>query len=200
MRELAILTFQTLDGVMQAPRLPDKDASGAFGGGGWAAPYWDDVMEQVGRVAMAAPYDVLLGRKTYELFAANFPAAGDEHPMNRATKFVATSTLNELEWTNSVRITGDIAAEISRLKDQDGPLLQVHGSWQLIQLLLSHGLIDEYRLWTFPVVVGSGKRLFGEGAVPTSLKLTRTEPCSSGAVMSIYRPQRDAPGYEITDT
>ena len=191
MRELAILTFQTLDGVMQAPRLPDEDTSGGFNGGGWGAPYWEDVMEQVGKVAMAAPYDVLLGRKTYQLFAANFPAEGDEHPMNNATKFVATSTLSELEWKNSVPITGDIPAEVSRLKDQDGPLLQVHGSWELVQMLLSHGLIDEYRLWTFPVVVGSGKRLFGEGTVPTGLKLIRTDPCSSGAIMSIYRPEGD---------
>lgn len=188
MRELAILNFQTLDGVMQAPRLPDEDAcSGGFKGGGWAAPYWEDVMEQVGRTAMAAPYDVLLGRKTYQTFASNFPSAGDEHPLNRATKFVVTSTLSKLEWKNSVPLTGDIAAEVSRLKDQDGPLLQVHGSWELVQALMRHGLVDEYRLWTFPVVVGGGKRLFGEGTVPKSLKLTRCEPCSSGAVMTIYR-------------
>ncbi len=140
---------------------------------------------------MAAPYDVLLGRKTYELFASSFPAAGDEHPLNKATKFAVTSTLSELEWKNSIRIRGDIAAGVSRLKAQDGPLLQVHGSWELVQTLLSHGLIDEYRLWTFPVVVGSGKRLFGPGTVRTRLKLTRTEPCSSGAVMSIYRPTRE---------
>ncbi len=188
MRELAILTFQTLDGVMQAPRLPDEHGSSGFERGGWAAPYWDDVMEQVGRVAMATAYDVLLGRRTYELFASNFPAAGDKHPMNKARKFVATSTLSELEWENSVRITGDIAAEVARLKSEDGPLLQVHGSWELVQTLMSHRLIDEYRLWTFPIVVGSGKRLFGEGTVPAALKLTRTEPCASGAVMSIYRP------------
>lgn len=187
MRELAILMFQTLDGVIEAPREPDEDPTAGFEGG-WANPYWDDVMEHVGRTAMSAPYDALLGRKTYEAFAANFPAAGDEHPLNKAKKFVATSTLNELEWKNSVRITGDIVAEVSRLKEQDGPLLQVHGSWELVQTLLSRGLVDEYRLWTFPVVVGSGKRLFGEGTVPTGLELIRTEPCSSGAVMSIYRP------------
>ena len=160
MRELAILTFASLDGVVQAPRFPDEDRSGGFTGGGWAAPHWDAAMEQVGRVAMAAPYDLLLGRKTYELFAAHFPDAGDDHPMNNATKFVATSTLTNLAWKNSVPLTGDVAAEVSRLKSQDGPLLQVHGSGQLIQTLFSHELVDEFRLWTFPVIVGSGKRLF----------------------------------------
>ena len=175
MRELAVLSFQTLDGVMHAPQ-------------DWGAPYWDDVMEHVGRTAMADPYDVLLGRNTYQAFASNFTAAGDDHPLNKATKFVVTSTLNELEWKNSVRITGDVVAEVSRLKQEDGPLLQVHGSWKLIQTLLSHALVDEYRLWTFPVLVGSGKRLFAEGTARMDLKLARTEPCSAGAVMSVYRP------------
>lgn len=187
MRELAILTFVTLDGVMQAPKLPHEDTSGGFAHGAWAAPYWESVMEQVRKEAMADPYDLLLGRKTYELFAANIPKLGDDHPMNNATKFVATSSSNKLEWKNSVRICGDIAAEVARLKERDGPLLQVHGSAHLIQTLLSHDLIDEFRLWTYPVVVGAGKRLFGEGAVPTSLKLVKTEPGSTGVTMSIYR-------------
>ncbi len=190
MRDLAILTFLTLDGVMQAPGGPEEDPSGGFMHGGWARNCWDDVMEQVMGEAMAAPYDLLLGRKTYEGFAAHWPDAGNDpaaNTLNNATKFVATSTLSKLEWKNSVRITGDIAAEVSRLKDQDGPLLQVHGSWQLIQTLLSHGLIDEFRLWIFPVVVGSGKRLFGQGTVPTGLTLIKTDTCSTGAMMSIYR-------------
>jgi len=139
--------------------------------------------------AMAAPYDLLLGRKTYEIFAAHWPDAGDDpiaKKLNNATKFVATSTVSKLEWKNSVRITGDIAAEVSRLKDQDGPLLQVHGSWQLIQTLLSRELIDEFRLWTFPLVVGPGKRLFGQGTVPTGLTLVKTKTTSNGVMMSIY--------------
>ena len=190
MRDLAILTFLTLDGVMQAPGGPEEDPSGGFMHGGWARNCWDDVMEQVMGEAMAAPYDLLLGRKTYEIFAAYWPDAGNDPPankLNNATKFVATSTLSKLEWGNSVRITGDIAAEVPRLKDQDGPLLQVHGSWQLIQTLLSHGLIDEFRLWIFPVIVGSGKRLFAQGTVPTGLTLIKTDTCSTGAMMSIYR-------------
>ena len=186
-RDLAILTFQTLDGIMQSPRFSDEDPSDGFTHGGWAAPHWDGVMEQVRTQAMATPYDFLLGRKTYEIFAAHFPDAGDDHPMNNATKFVATSTLSKLEWKNSVSITGNIATEVSRLKDQDGPLLQVHGSWQLIQTLLSNELIDEFRLWTFPVVVGSGKRLFSEVTAPTDLTLIKADTTSTGATMSIYR-------------
>jgi len=107
--------------------------------------------------------------------------------MNNATKYVATSTLTELEWKNAHPITGNIAAEVSRLKGQNGPLLQVHGSWQLIQTLLAHRLVDEFRLWTFPVVVGTGKRLFGQSAIPTDVTLIKSEPCQSGAVMNIYR-------------
>lgn len=191
MRELAILTFVTLDGVMQAPRMPDEDPSGGFEHGGWAADCWDDVMEQVRREAMATRYDFLFGRKTYDMFAAHWPHVGDDDPearrMNSATKFVATSSPSDLGWTNTKPITGDIAAEVARLKQQDGPLLQVHGSWQLIQTLLAHGLVDEFRLWTFPVIVGSGKRLFGRGIEPTTLELEKTAGCSSGAVMNIYR-------------
>jgi len=190
MRDLAILTFLTLDGVMQAPVQPEEDPSGGFKHGGWSVNYWDEVMEQVMEEAMAAPYDLLLGRKTYEIFAAHWPHAGNDphaNKLNNATKFVATSTLSKLEWTNSMRITGDIAAEVSRLKDQDGPLLQVHGSWQLIQTLLSHELVDEFRLWTFPLVVGPGKRLFGQGTVPTGLTLVKTKTTSNGVMMTIYR-------------
>lgn len=191
MRELAILTFVTLDGVMQAPGSPDEDRSGGFDRGGWAGSYWQEVMGQVRREAMAVPYDVLFGRKTYELFAAHWPTVTDDNPvgkmMNEATKYVATNTLIEPGWKNANIISGDIVAQIVSLKQRDGPLLQVHGSWQLIQALLAHDLVDEYRLWTFPVIVGAGKRLFAEGTVPSSLTLVKTEPCSNGAVMSIYR-------------
>lgn len=191
MRNLAILTFLTLDGAMQGPSGPDEDPSGEFTQGGWARKCWDDVMEQVRQEAMADPYDLLLGRNTYETFAAHFPHGGGDNPvakkLNNATKYVVTSTLGALEWRNSKCIRGNIAAEVSRLKKQDGRLLQVHGSWQLIQTLLSEGLIDEYRLWTFPVVVGSGKRLFDKGSVPTALQLIKSGTCASGAVMGIYR-------------
>ena len=190
MRQLAVLTFLTLDGVMQAPVQPEEDPSGGFRRGGWCVAYWDQVMAQVMEEAMAAPYDLLLGRKTYESFAAHWPnVENDPHAdkLNSATKYVATSTLSELEWQNSVPIAGDIAAEVSRLKDQDGPLLQVHGSWQLIQTLLAHELVDEFRLWTFPVVVGPGKRLFGQETAPADLTLVKSRTTSNGVVMGIYR-------------
>ncbi len=192
MRKLAILTFQTLDGVMQAPSVPEEDYSGDFTQGGWANECWGEVMEQVGREAMAEPYDLLLGRATYELFASSFANSTGDNPiaekLNNARKYVVTATLKQLQWQNSEQVTGDIAAEISRLKEQDGLLLQVHGSWQLIQMLLSNRLIDEFRLWTFPVVVGAGKRLFAEGVVPSNLKLTKFESCPSGAYMNFYQP------------
>ena len=192
-RDLAVLTFQTLDGVMQAPKMPEEDRSGGFEQGGWAEPHWDAVMEQVGREAMATPYDLLLGRKTYQSFAPFFSAAGDQHPLNLAKKYVVTSTLTALDWNNSVAVAGDAAAQVAGLKRADGPLLQVHGSWQLIQTLLADDLIDEFRLWTFPVLVGAGKRLFADGAVPRNLTLLKTDTTATGATMSFYRPERKAP-------
>jgi len=190
-RDLAVLTFLTLDGVMQAPSDPAEDSSGGFMHGGWARKCWEDVMAQVMQEAMSAPYDLLLGKTTYDLFAASFIGSGNESPvatkLNSAKKYVVTSSSSTLEWQNSERITGDIELEVARLKEQDGPLLQVHGSWQLIQMLLTHGLIDEFRLWTFPVVVGSGKRLFDKGTVPTDLIPLKTDTCESGAIMNIYR-------------
>lgn len=190
MRGLAVLTFITLDGVMQAPGMPEEDTSGGFTQGGWAANYWPEVMEQVEREAMSQPFDLLFGRKTYDIFAGHWPNAPESahgKKLNDATKYVATSSANGLDWQNSVQITGDVPAEIAKLKERDGPLLQVHGSSQLIQTLLTHQLIDEFRLWTFPVVVGAGKRLFDEGSVPTNVGLRKTASTSNGVVMSIYR-------------
>lgn len=192
MRKLAILTFQTLDGVMQAPSVSSEDFSGGFIQGGWANEYWEEVMVQVGREAMAEPYDLLLGRTTYNILASSFANSDIDNPvakkMNSAKKYVVTSRADDLLWQNSEKITGDITAEVSKLKQQNGPLIQVHGSWQLIQALLPHNLIDELRLWTFPVVVGNGKRLFGEGAIPANYRLTKFEACPSGAFMSFYQP------------
>lgn len=190
MRDLAVLTFVTLDGVMQAPGMPEEDTSGGFTRGGWAANYWPEVMEQVEHEAMSQPFDLLFGRKTYDAFAGywpNAPKSGHGRKLNDATKYVATSRANGLDWRNSIQVTGDVPAEIAKLKERDGPLLQVHGSWQLIQTLLTHKLIDEFRLWTFPVVVGAGKRLFDESSVPTKLGLKKTSSTSNGVVMSVYR-------------
>lgn len=192
MRDLAILTFLSLDGVMQGVGSPKEDTSGHFTRGGWATPYWDDAMAQVQQEAMSEPYDLLFGRKTYEMFAANQPTADDAGPVARmmadATKYVVSSALTHPGWPNTTVLRGDVASEVKRLKEQEGPLLQVHGSWQLIQALLAHGLVDEFRLWTFPVIVGSGKRLFAQNAIPKSLKLIRSSPCPNGVMMTIYRP------------
>ncbi|WP_298959664.1 dihydrofolate reductase family protein [uncultured Roseibium sp.] len=189
MRKLAILTFVTMDGVMQSPSSPDEDRSGGFKAGGWAAPFWQDVMEQVQREAMNETYDMLFGRKTYQLFAGHWPEAEDSTPariMNAARKYVATTTMDELTWSNSRKLNGDPVTAIRRLKASTGPLLQVHGSWQLIQLLARHDLIDEFRLWTFPVVAGSGKRLFQETGSLSGFTLKKLEATQSGVVMSIY--------------
>jgi dihydrofolate reductase len=187
MRELAILTFVTLDGVMQAPADTSEDKSGNFRHSGWARPYWDDVMAQVGRTAMAEPYDLLMGRKTYDIFKGAHASEDENDPFRSSKKFVVTSSTEKLKWHNSFRVFGDLAREIIKLKSEDGPLLQVHGSWQLIQFLLAHDLIDEYRLWVFPITLGSGKRLFDENGPCRSLNLAEIEPTGNGAVMTVYR-------------
>ncbi|MCY3733086.1 MAG: dihydrofolate reductase family protein [Chloroflexi bacterium] len=192
MRELAILSFVTLDGVMQSPTSPEEDPSGGFAGGGWGAPYWEEVMPQVYGEAMSAPYDLLFGRRTYDVFASHWPNVGGDDPvaarLNGGHKYVVTrSERHPLPWAESTRLTGDVVAGIKSLKSGDGPLIQVHGSAELIQTLLAHDLIDEFRLWVFPVVVGGGKRLFADGVVPGSLELARTGSTGNGVVMSFYR-------------
>ncbi|MGI9525106.1 MAG: dihydrofolate reductase family protein [Hyphomicrobiaceae bacterium] len=191
MRELAILSFVTLDGVMQAPMMPDEDRSGDFRHGGWAAPYYEDVMPRVRAEAMSQPYDMLFGRKTYETFANHWPTVDINNPvaqmMNDATKYVASSTLTELAWSNARLLDRDTVAAVEQLKRQTGPLLQVHGSWQLIQTLLAGNLIDEFRLWTFPVIVGRGKRIFDTGTIPVTVTLVETRPSPNGVVMNTYR-------------
>lgn len=187
MRKLAILTFATLDGVVQAPKLPEEDTSNGFEYGGWADKYWDEVMAQVREEAMSEPYDLLLGRKTYELFAAHNAEQSDSNPLNKFTKYVATNTLSKLDWQNSIPIPGNIIEEVEKLKAQDGLLLQVHGSWQLINTLMENDLVDEFRLWTFPVILGKGKRLFPRSGTPNNLKLVKSRLTSQGVVMGIYR-------------
>jgi dihydrofolate reductase len=177
----------SLDGVMQAPGGPDEDPTGGFTHGGWAVPYFTDEMME--RMAESAPYELLLGRGTYEIFAAHWPH--DEGPiadhLNGTRKHVASTTLERVEWNNSTLITGDVAEYVARLKEQDGPEIQVHGSPGLLQTLLRHDLIDEFRIWTFPVLIGSGKRLFGDGTVPAGLKLVDSSVSKTGVTTSIYR-------------
>jgi dihydrofolate reductase len=189
MRELIVNTFLTLDGVMQAPGGPEEDPSGGFEHGGWSFGYWDEPMQQSMGETMSKPFDLVLGRKTYEIFAAHWPHTDEPgaEPLNRATKYVASTTRPELTWQNSELIEGDVPAGIRALKAQDGPELQVHGSANLIQTLLAHNLIDEFRLYVFPLVLGTGKRLFEGGTVPEGLELTSSQTSSSGVIMATYR-------------
>jgi dihydrofolate reductase len=194
MRKLAVSTFLTLDGVMQAPGGPGEDDSGGFGFGGWSFHYWDDRMAEVMGAAMGVPFDLLLGRRTYDIFAAYWPTAPDDaggKPLNDATKYVVSRGNPELAWHESVLIGGDAAQEIAALKDGDGPEIQVHGSGNLIQTLLRHGLVDEFRLWVFPLVLGSGKRLFADGTIPTSLQLVDSTVSTTGVVIGTYVPAGD---------
>jgi len=186
MRTLAVNTFISLDGVMQAAGGPHEDPSGGFELGGWAVSYFDE--EMLERIAESEPYELLLGRGTYEMFAAHWPY--DEGPianrLNSTRKHVASTTLKEVEWNNSTLITGDVAEYVAALKAEDGPEIQVHGSAGLIQTLLAHDLIDAYRLGIFPVVVGPGKRLFGDDLVPGALKLVQSWVSSTGVTFNTY--------------
>jgi dihydrofolate reductase len=191
MRKVIVSTFLSRDGVMQAPGGPEEDPTGGFTLGGWSVNFWDDSMMQRMGEAMTERFDLLLGRKTYEIFAAHWPYVTDDSgadALNRATKYVASRTLKELGWTNSVLIEGDVGEEVARLKGGSGPEIQVHGSGNLIQTLLEHHLVDEYRLWTFPVLLGSGKRLFETGTTPGTLRLVDVATSTTGVVMATYEP------------
>ncbi len=191
MRKLIVSTFLTLDGVMQAPGGPEEDDGGGFAHGGWSVNYWDEHVHQFMDEAMSAPFDLVLGRKTYDIFAAYWPHAPEEagaKALNDATKYVASRRHPELKWRNSVLIEGDVDEGIAALKQEDGPELQVHGSGNLIQTLLRHSLVDKYRLLIFPVVIGSGKRLFSEGTIASGLKLVDSTVSTSGVVMGTYEP------------
>jgi dihydrofolate reductase len=191
MRKLIVSTFLTLDGVMQAPGGPGEDDSGGFAHGGWSVNYWDEQMGQVMGEAMSIPFDLVLGRKTYDIFASHWPHATNDpgaKPLNDATKYVASRSQPTLEWSNSVLIEGDAADGIAALKTEDGPELQVHGSGNLIQTLLRHDLVDQYRLWVFPLVIGSGKRLFSDGTIPSALRLVDSKVSTTGVVIGTYEP------------
>ena len=191
MRKLIVQSFVTLDGVMQAPGGPGEDDDGGFAYGGWSVNYWDDQMGEVMGQATSRPFAMVLGRRTYDIMAAYWPDAPEEagaKVFNDATKYVASRGRPTLEWSNSVLIEGDAADGLAALKREDGPELQVHGSANLIQTLLRHNLVDQYRLWVFPVVLGSGKRLFGDGAIPAGLRLVDHKTSSTGVVMGTWEP------------
>jgi len=188
MRKIIVLSFVTLDGVMQAPGGPDEDRSGGFEHGGWTVPYFDEFSGQVMAEQMNRPLDLLLGRKTYEIFAAYWPHHKAGWPgVDKATKYVATRTLEKTNWDPTVLIKGDVAGEIRKLKEQDRPDLQVYGSGDLIQTLLKNDLVDELWLKTFPIILGRGKRLFAEGAVPVSFQLLDSRTSPAGVLITNYR-------------
>jgi dihydrofolate reductase len=194
MRKLMVTTFVSLDGVMQAPGGPGEDDEGAFALGGWSVNYWDEKMAEVMGAVMGSPFDLLLGRKTYDIFAAYWPHASEQagaKPLNDATKYVVSRTHRTLEWGPSVLIEGDAAEGIAALKKEDGPELQVHGSGNLIQTLLRYNLVDEYRVWVFPLLIGSGKRLFSDGTIPAGLKLVDSTVSTTGVVIAKYAPAGD---------
>ncbi|KZE28296.1 dihydrofolate reductase [Chelatococcus daeguensis] len=203
MRRIIATAYVSLDGVMQAPGGPEEDTTGGFALGGWLVPYWDDMMNKRIIDSMAEPFDLLLGRRTYEIFAAYWPHAGDNPIANRfnaATKYVATRSLDHLDWAGSIRIGGDVAAEITRLKSGDGPDIQTWGSSDLLQTLTTAGLIDEYRVWIFPLILGRGKRLFEDGLPARALALADTTTSSTGVVISTYRPAGEVkPGSFVAD-
>lgn len=189
MRRLIATTFITLDGVMQAPGGPREDDSGGFHFGGWSQPLWDPLMGDVIGEVMGKPFDLLIGRKTYDIFASYWPTSTEEgaKPLNDATKYVASRSKDSLDWGPSVLVR-DAAAEVPGIKAQDGPELQVHGSSDLLQTLLRERLLDQLIVWTFPVLLGTGKRLFGDGTAPGDLRLTASQVSSTGVVIATYEP------------
>lgn len=191
MRKLVAGTFITLDGVMQAPGGPNEDRDGGFPHGGWLVPYFDEKFAEIMTEWTKHAGAFLLGRKTYEIFADSWPKSIDPADetataLNTRPKFVASKSLDGLDWNNSILLEGEIAEEVAKLKALEGGEIQVHGSGDLLQTLFKYDLVDTLRIWQFPVVLGTGKRLFGEGAVPCSFRLVDTQLNTTGAVLHVY--------------
>lgn len=195
MRKLIVSTFASLDGIMQAPGGPEEDSTGGFTLGGWMFGYGDESMDISAAGFDGKDRELLLGRRTYQIFEAYWPYQPNDHPiaktLNAAKKHVASRTLTMLHWNNSTLLHGDVVAAIIALKNQPGLDLQIIGSGSLIQTLQAASLIDEYNVWTFPLVLGRGKRLFSEAAKPSALRLVRSRVSTSGVVMSTYAPDGD---------
>ena len=187
MRKIVILSFVTLDGVMQAPGGKGEDPSGGFDYEGWAVPHFDETIFNEMDRQMSPPFDLLLGRKTYDIFAAYWPSHPEDGAgLNAAVKYVATRGGARDQWDQTVFLTGDLVQKIRELKEQDGPMLQVHGSGELIQTLLKHDLADELWLKIFPVILGKGKRLFEAGVSPAAFRLTEQSATPSGIILARF--------------
>ena len=188
MRKIIVLSFISLDGVMQAPGGPEEDPSGNFTLGGWTVPYFDDALGKVMDRQMSKPFDLLLGRKTFEIFASYWPHHPEEGAgINNATKYVASNTLKSHEWQKTVILSGNVPFEIRKLKEGEGPDLQVHGSAELIQTLLENDLVDEFWLKIFPVTLGRGKRLFGNGTLAAAYTLVESKPSPAGVIVATLK-------------
>lgn len=195
MWKLIVQAFMSLDGVAQAPGGPDEDREGGFEYGGWLVPFFDDAFLQYVTESTQDAGALLLGRKTYDIFAASWPLVGDDDPvaavLNHIPKYVASRTLTNPEWNNSAVLAGDVAEAVARLKQQLGGEIQIHGSIDLVQTVLHHDLVDEFRLYVVPVVIGNGKRIFGDGAIPRGLRHVNTRTTPSGIVCSTYERHGD---------
>lgn len=188
MRKIIVLSFISLDGVMQAPGGPTEDTSGGFKYGGWTVPYFDQVAGEIMEKQMSKTSALLLGRKTFDIFASYWPNHTENWPgINEATKYVVSTTLTKSSWQNSVFINNNVVDELKKLKQQDGPDLQVHGSGNLIQTLLKNDLVDELWLKIFPVTLGPGKRLFAEGTIPAAFTLVESKTTPSGVIFASYK-------------
>ncbi|HEX8640468.1 MAG TPA: dihydrofolate reductase family protein [Allosphingosinicella sp.] len=190
MRRVIVAAFVSLDGVMQAPGGPEEDPSGGFAFGGWTYPHWDEVMGEAMGESFAQPFALLLGRRTYDIFAAHWPNTEEEPAalFNAVTKYVATSSVEPLEWQNSVKLEGDVTSAVARLKREEGPDLLTQGSSVLVGSLLAAGLVDELRLLVFPVLLGRGKKLIGEDVQPGEWTLLHSRTSTTGVIIARYRP------------
>lgn len=187
MRKLIVLEHISLDGVIQAPGGPEEDPSGGFAYGGWSAAYSDPLLGAALRRQMTTPFDLLLGRKTFDIWAPYWPRHADEWPdVNTATKYVASTTMTASPWQPSVFLNGDIAASVAAIKRQQGPDLHVWGSGTLVQTLMRHDLVDTFWLMIYPITLGGGKRLFADGTIPAAFKVTENAVTPSGVIVVSY--------------
>lgn len=192
MRKIIVLEHISLDGVIQAPGGPEEDVSGGFVHGGWISPYSDEISGALLRKQMNSPFDLLLGRKTFDIWAPYWPKHADAWPnVNTATKYIASNTVTSHDWQPSIFLNGDIAEKVAKIKQQQGPDLHVWGSGNLLQTLIKHDLVDVFWLMIYPITLGSGKRLFADGAIPATFKMTEGTFTSKGVIVVNYERDKE---------